>query len=219
LQRVPDLVIELGMSRIDDAIASGEWAMYPLGRKGEERGSLDLMSRADGPLLLRTLLDRALGRIEDYKFSHRFAELMKSLCGPYGASFVATLENWLAAGTASHFMVVTAILREAGALFIHSNEGFIARALKGARCVGTRTYRDLSSAIFATGIRGVRSGRPGEPFDADVRLKEMAEQRLERIANSDASYDLYHALKDHADREIAHQLEEGRKMDEEDADA
>ena len=59
-------------------------------------------------------------------------------------------------------------------------------------------HKDLSSAIFASSVSGVRSGRPGQPFDADVRVKKLAEARLERITRADSAYDLYVAMRNHA---------------------
>ena len=121
-------------------------------------------------------------------------------------------------GTDEHFKVITAIVREAGPRFVYFHEGFVARVLKAARSVGRTTHRDLSSAIFAASVSGVRSGAPGQPFHFDLELKAMSEQRLALLAKSDPTFDLYRELRDYAVREIERQLEEGRRMDEEDAD-
>jgi len=219
IRRAPRAVIELAKARIDDAIATDDWRKQPLGDVLSDRDALDLMSLSHGPALLRGLLDWALDRISDYKFSHRFAELVQSLCSPYGADCVATMEVWLAGGSNEHFKVISAILRNAGPRFIHANEGFIERALKGARGISRKTHKDLSSTFFVTSVSGVRSGAPGQPFAADLELKAMAEQRLALLARSDPTFELYRALQNHATQEIERQLEDGRRMDEEDADA
>jgi len=218
IRRVPGSVIELAKTRIDDAIASGDWGMQPLGGVLGDRDALDLISLSEGREMLYGLLDWALGRIGDYAFSYRFAELIQALCSPYDAACVAALENWLASGTDEHFKVITAIVREAGQRFIFSHEGFVARALKAARSVGRKTHKDLSSAIFAASMSGVRSGAPGQPFPFDLELKAMSEQRLALLSKSDPAFELYRELRDYAVREIERQLEEGRRMDEEDAD-
>ncbi|MGA4275681.1 helix-turn-helix domain-containing protein [Ralstonia nicotianae] len=220
IRRVPDSVIELAKTRIEDAIASGDWGKQPLGGGVlGDRDTFDLISLAQGREILRGLLDWALGRIGDYAFSYRFAELIKALCSPYDAASVAALEDWLAGGTDEHFKVITAIVREAGPRFIYAHEGFVARALRAARSVGRKTHKDLSSAIFAASMGGVRSGAPGQPFPSDLELKAMSEQRLALLAKSDPAFELYRELRDYAVRAIERQLEEGRRMDEEDADA
>jgi transcriptional regulator with XRE-family HTH domain len=219
IRRAPRDVIELAMARIDDAIATDDWGKQPLGGVLNDRDALDLMALPQGPALLRGLLDWALDRIGDYKFNHRFAELVMSLCSPYGADCIAITEDWLIGGTDKHFKVISAILNNAGPRFIYANEGFIARVLNVARAISRKTHKDLSSTIFLASISGVRSGAPGKPFAADLELKEMAERRLALLARSDPTFELYRQLHIHAAKEIDRQLEEGRRMDEEDADA
>jgi hypothetical protein len=194
--------------------------MQPLGGVLNDRGALDLLAIPEGAALLRSLLDWALDRIDAYQFSYRFAELVQTLCSPYDAACVATIEDWLTAGdTPNHFKVVTAIVRDAGPSFVSDHEAFIGRALRAALCIGRKAHKDLSSTIFASSVGGGRSGTPGQPFDADVRLKRLAEERLERITRADPAYDLYLAMRDQAAQDIERQLADGRRMDEEDADA
>jgi hypothetical protein len=219
IRRAPESVIELAKARIDDAIASGDWQKQALGCVLENRGALDLMSISEGREILHGLLDWALGRIDDYAFSYRFAELIQTLCSPYGAACVVAMEDWLTGGTSENFKVITAIIRDAGPNFIFTQEGFVARTLKAARSLGREVHRDLSGAIFAASVSGTRWGAPGQPFSFDLNLKAMSEQRLSLLAKSDPTFELYRGLLAHSIREIECQLEEGRLMDEEDADA
>ena len=218
--RAPAAVLDLAKARIDASIAREDWSMQSLGSVLNDRDAFDLLAVTEGAVLLRSLLDWALDRIGDYQFSYRFAELVQALCRPYSAACVATIEEWLTAGGAPiHFKVVTAIVRDAGPSLVSDHEGFVGRALRAARSIGRKAHKDLSSAIFAASVSGVRSGSPGQPFNADVRLKELAEERLEQITRADPAYDLYVAMRNHAAQDIERQLADGRRMDEEDADA
>jgi len=218
--RAPGAVLDLAKARIDASIAQEDWSMKPLGSILNDRDALDLLAIPEGAALLRSLLDWALDRMADFEFSYRLAELVHSLCSPYDAACVATIEEWLiAGGTPTHFKVVTAIVRDAGPSFVSDHEGFIGRALREARSIGRKAHKDLSSAVFASSVSGVHSGTPGQPFDSDVRLKKLAEDRLERITRADAAYDLYVGMRDHAVQGIERQLADGRRMAEEDADA
>ena len=220
LRRAPGAVLDLAKARIDVSIAREDWSMQPLGCVLNGRDALDLLSISQGAVLLRGLLEWALNRIGEYQFSYRFAGLVQSLCSPYDATCVAIIEEWLiAGGTPGHFKVLTAIVRDAGPSFVSDHERFIGRALSAARSLGGELHKDLSSALFASSVGGVRSGAPGKPFDADVRLKKLAEERLERITRADPAYDLYGAIRDQAAQDIERQLAYGRRMDEEDADA
>ena len=219
IRRLPQSVLELAMVRIEDAIASDDWEKQPIGGVLPEKDALDLMTLAKGPALFRGLLDWALGRAGEYMFSYRFAALVQSLCSPFNAACVATMEEWFAGGTAEHVKVIVSILRDSDSRFIYNNEGFIARLLKAARSIGIKEHRDLSTAIFAASTSGMRSGTPGQPFEFDVQLKTMAEQRLAHLTKSDPTFELYRSLRDHASRDIKIQLEEGRIMDEMDSDS
>jgi len=220
LRRVPWMIIDLAKQRIEDAIAGDDWNREALGSALHNREALALLALPEGPALLCNLLDWALGRVNAYRFRYRFAQLIRALCAPYDAACMAIIEGWLTAGgTADHFKVVTVILREAGQRFVYNQEGFIVRALGAARAVGREVQKDLSSALYSSAVSGVRSGVPGKPFDFDLRLKDLAEERLARITRMDPTYELYRGLRDHAARDIEQQIAEGRRMDEEDADA
>lgn len=219
IRRVPGSILDLAMARIDDAIASENWHKHPLGDVLHDSSALDLMALPAGPQHLRALLDWALVRIENYTFRYRFAELVQSLCRPYGPPLVSVLENWLAGGTADHVKVVSVILHDAGPRFIYANERFLAQTLKAARGISIKAHKELSSAAFAASVGGVRSGTPGQPFDVDLELQAMAERRLTLLAKSDSAYGLYKRIRDYATHEIERQVEEGRRMDDVDSDA
>lgn len=133
---------------------------------------------------------------------------------------IAIIEDWVTAGgTSSHLKVLTAIVRDAGHSIVLDHEGFVGRTLRLARSIDREMQKDLFSAIFAASVTGGRLGVLGQPFDADVRLKKLTEERLERITRADPTYNLYLRMRDHAAHEIERQLADGRRMDEEDADA
>lgn len=218
--RVPDAVLELAKTRIDASIARSDWSMQPLGSVFDDRNALDLPALPEGGALLRSVLDWALDRMGDFQFCYRFAELVQSLCSPYDTTCVAILEGWLTeGGTPDHFKVVAAIISDAGPRFISDHADFISRSLRAARSISRNVHKELSSAIFASSVSGIRSGVPGQPFDSDLRLKQLAQERLERITRADPTYELYLAIRDHATRDIERQVADGRRMDEEDADA
>ena len=56
-------------------------------------------------------------------------------------------------------------------------------------------------------MSGVRSGAPGQPFDVDLELKAMAEQRLAHLAKSDPTFELYRDLRDYAAHEIKREID------------
>lgn len=79
-----------------------------------------------------------------------------------------------------------------------------------------RNKGNLSAAIFASSVSGLRSGVPGQPFAFDLQLKAHAERELAQLGRTDPAYDLYCGLRKHAEQDIERQEREGRIMDEED---
>lgn len=218
MNRAPQLVINLARARLEDAIAADDWGKHPLSTVLDGQTRLNLLSLPTGAAALRTLLDWGRERINDIRFSHRFADLVGGLCEPYDAACVATLEEWVAGGTADHFKVLTTVLREAGSSFVYGYGTFIGRALRAARGLNRKVHKDLSSALFDSAVGGHRSGAPGEPFEFDVRLKAHAEQKLALLSRGDPAYDLYDALRERAGQDIERQRAEGRQMDDEEAE-
>lgn len=216
IRRAPELVLDLAKARIDDALHSDDWSKRPLGGVFRDQSALVMLAQPEGPRLLMNLLDWSRERISDNLYAYHFAELVRVLCGPYDATCVAVLEDWARGGTAEHYTVLTAVLREAGQSFIYDHGPFIGRVLHTARILGRKVHKNLSSAIFASAVSGFRSGMPGKPFESDLLLKAYAERELAQLSRTDAAYDLYRGLREHAVREIERQQREGRLMDEED---
>lgn len=215
MRRRPSLVIDLGMTRLEDAIANGDIWLVPLGRGFEKEDSLGLMSSPGGASLLGALFDRALAHIDDPQFFHLFARLVQALCGQYNAPFTTALEQWLENGTATHFKVATAVLQQADTSFVSSNEGFTERTLDAARHVSRRSHHQLTMALASASTTGFRCTDLGQPFPEDLQLKDLAERRLARVARDDPAFELYQMLARHADHAIERRREEGRRLNEE----
>lgn len=218
-KRSPRLVLTLAKGRLEDAIANNDWSINPLGSRYGRGSSLRLLDHADGGILLRELLDWALTRISGSGFAYRFADLISSACGTYDAAFIAALESWLAGGTPNHFVVAAIVLREAQPGFIYAHGPFVRRVLALARTAGKKSLQAVSSAIYAAAISGLRSGTPGKPFPFDLEMKAHAEEQLATMGRLDPAFGLYTDLLENAKDGIERQLRQGKRMDEEDAEA
>jgi hypothetical protein len=218
-KRNPRQVLELAKARLEGAIAEDNWKYSPIGGLGSATESLNLLKHPDGAAMFRETLDWALPRATDYQFSYRFADLVVGVFGFAEPVFASNLEAWSAGGKSAHFAVVAAVLREAPNQFVFSEHAFVLRILRSARSVGKPAHRAASSSLFASALGGVRSGTPGQPFPADVEMKERAEQVLSILSEGDPAFGLYDDLRRHAEDGIERARAEGRAMDEEDADA
>lgn len=220
LQRVtrhaPKLVIGLAKARIDDAVKQDALGRHALGHAFRDDMSLDLMASPDGPQLLRDLLGWVLTRIDDRRYTVFLGDLVRILCREFDAGALQILEDLLTPGDERRFIVVAEVLRAAPSALLFQHGPFIRRVLQRAKEAGRQVHRGLTGALVQASISGVRSGRPGEPFEADMRLKAHAEKQMSQISRVDAAYELYRELHQYATQSIDLQLRQGRVMDEED---
>jgi transcriptional regulator with XRE-family HTH domain len=214
MQRSPHLVVDLAKARIEFAVANDNWEIEPLDSGYRHGASLHLLNHADGATTLRALLDWALVRVQNGLFAYRFGQLVDGLCGPYDSAFVAVLESWLTSGgTTNHVRVAATVLRDAHEDLIFTHSDFVERALSVARRFGADAHRAMSSAIFAATVSGGRAGVPGEPFPADLRLLDYAEQKLAATGKHGPTYELFSELAAHAKSGIERQRREKAALD------
>lgn len=213
----PEIVIDLAKSRLEDSIAAGDWSKYPVGVT-HHRKPLRLIEHERGPLLFQRLLDWAIPRTHDYYFASLFADLINGLFDVGSDRCLEELEAWMEGGKKEHFKMLSVILRESEASLVTKHPQFVHRMLLSARADSFQSHSDLSSVLFASAIHGVRTGTPGEPFPADIELKEHAESRLAHLGRADPAFELYDSLRRHAIDCIERQLAAGRRMDEADSD-
>jgi hypothetical protein len=222
LQRVgsrkPELVVELVKARLEDGLAANDWSKHPVGIGTRHQKPLGLCAHERGPALFSDLLDWALPRIDDYRFAHRFSDLIHGVFGLCDDACLPALEAWFASGGKEHLKVVAAILREADSSFVLRHGEFVARALRAAHTQGLKTHSAVASALYSSAMSGIRHGVAGKPFPIDEQMKAHAEAQLAQISRADPTYGLYDSLRKHAERDIERQLAEGRLMDEGEAE-
>lgn len=216
-KRNPRLVVELAKRRLERATKNADWSMSPIGGISGHTPSLDVLVHEDGATLFRGVLEWALPHAGKYPFTHHLADLVAGVFGFRPPVFTAVAEEWSAGGRAEHFKLIASLLREVPASFVFAEVEFVKRILKSARALGKSVHRDLSSSLHAAALSGVRSGTPGVPFPEDLRTKEQSGAVLATLSRADPAYELYEALKNHAEHGIKRSQAEGRAMDEEDA--
>ena len=83
---------------------------------------------------------------------------------------------------------------------------FVIAFLANARTFGKDVLESAISSIYRSGVTGVRSGAPGEPFDRDLNAKASSEAVLSTLALLSPAHRLYDLIKRSAERDIASSL-------------
>lgn len=218
--RHPELVVDLVKDRLDAASAR-DWTsgrFDPVRGPGSDQGPLNTHVHPDASHLLLELLDWALERLANPRLTHYLGDAVDALFRLESTTCVETLEKWCTQGTARHFTLLERILREAPPTFVFSQQAFVSRVLGAVRSHGTSLGAELEQSLTHSAIVGARSGIPGEPYPQDIRLRDQAAAALASLDSSDPACSLFNTLHDEATHRIGVAIEEGKAMDEEDAE-
>ena len=218
-RRRPEWVTQLAVNRLADMMEAKDWDRDVIGKLFEESGGSDLLSLSDGPRCLRYMMDWATACNPDGPFEYEFPKMIRAFCDVANLRFTNAIESWLTPSTSSQLRILCELLRAAGPELLRTQESFVAHVLEIARLAGRKTHREVETALVIAGSTGPKSGPSGEPFPSDLKLKSLADERLARIARTDAAYGLYERLRTHAIKEIEACMKEGRRLDAEDEEA
>lgn len=143
-----------------------------------------------------------------WQFEYRSRELFECMFGPFDASVVDFLDDWLTTAGIEDLQTIANIVREADPAFVFNHVAFVVALLESAHRLGTDLHREVTSELYASAIGGVKHGSPGQAFPADLELKARAEKMLATLPRFSPAVDLYEHLKQHADASIRWSLRE-----------
>ena len=194
-------VMDLVKARLKEACKKDDWQYLPL-RKEHTKG-IDLRTSNQDERLIREFLDWT---VTDTDVSSRLSwvgGVFSGMCGNYDLPLLLLLREWMSAGTAFHVELIESILQEAQPSFIFDFSDFIADILDDADAIGLNALNGIRNAIALSARSGPRSGTPGEPFPADVKLAEHCQKMLSSSSRALPIYDLYDELLRDATRDMS----------------
>lgn len=187
-------------------------------RRDHEGTGLGLLNHPDGVMLMRDFLKWAVGKQAGEDFSGSIGSYVLGLCGSLDAQVQELLLEVLTVGAESNVDVVASVLGCAHQEFVIQETKFVRTVLSHAEMLGQEAVKDISAALWAATVSGGRSGSIGEPFAADLRLKEHCESVLKGVSKLDPSHSLYSSLLDFAQENIDRQAKEKLAMQEDSDD-
>jgi transcriptional regulator with XRE-family HTH domain len=209
------------MARVKLAAEQDSWEFRPCNHG--PYGNVPLRFR-ESPDFVRVLREVAswLGSINNASpmLRDRATELFATMFAPFDAEFLAFLAEWVEMGKAEDLKLVSHILHEMPvenrALndFVFRESSFVIRLLERAQQFGKDCHKRVSSNLFGSAIRGLKSTTPGEPFPEDLAMKEKAEAMLKTLSRLSPAYDLYDSLRRHAEWNIQQALKSREQWEE-----
>ncbi len=191
------------MRRVERAADSEDWHYRPANHGPYGHIPLRFRDSEAYSELLRTVAEwMRSGKNKPALFSYRARELFETSFGPFDVETVAFLEEWIATSDDSDLRLIADILGEANHRFVFTNYAFVERFLEKAKQISPKALKGAISSLFGSAIGGVRSGTPGEPMPRDIEMKEESEKILQSLPRFSAAYELYDALRKHAEQGI-----------------
>ena len=209
-------MIEFFKQRVAHVLESDDWHYRPIPYGPFRQGTFGLMDLPEWRYWLGHLFEWASTRSDEVLFRYQFSYLIEGLCAPFNNDFFSYLETFVDSGKQGDFELVMTALRETDDAFVYTQEAFVIRFLRRAKSFGAELLERAINSLHASAMNGVRSGVPGKPFAKDLALRDAAEAVLSRIGRFEPAYELYDALLQDANADIAHQEKIGHAMDEED---
>jgi len=212
-----DLGIQFFKSRILYAAIREDWTYRPIPWAVTSEVSPDLAATPDTDRLLRDLFQWAVEQ-ENAGSSvlFWFGDFIKFLFGTLNDSLRGFVLSWATSATQIEIDVLTSVLRDVPHDFIFTNSNFVRDLLRTAKFVSKEALEEVSSALYASSITGVRHGAPGKPFPRDLLVRDEATKLMESMGPFDPAYKLYQSVRESALCDIERQVEMGRIMDEQD---
>ncbi|MCA1325782.1 ATP-binding protein [Herbaspirillum sp. alder98] len=207
-------VMELVKARLKEACRLDDWQYLPL-RKEHTKG-IDLRASSQYEQLIQEFLDWV---VSDADVSSRLSWIggvFAGMCGNFDLPLLMQLREWMSTGTALRLELVESILKEAQPSLIFDFSDFIADILNDADAISLDALNGIRNAISISARSGPRSGTPGEPFPADVRLAEHCQKMLSSSSRALPTYDLYDELLRDAKREMSLERRARYSLDDDD---
>lgn len=213
-RRAPRAVVDLVKRRLDAAMKSDNWEFQPIEEGDQFTKSLALLDADEGPQLMHELFDWALPQIADYRFRHRFEELVSGLCYPFDERLVAAVDGWLLKTSPSDgaFDVVSAALSKAQRGFLFEYDEWVTRLFREARATSVKALASLEGALFESELSGVWHASLGEPSAEDIALRAKLEAKLAGMSRFVPGRQLYEQLLSHVNESIRRQCVEGEAI-------
>lgn len=215
IQADPAAVVELVQKRLQESKRRDDWSYYPLSTTRAGIG-LMLMEVEAGPRLMWDLLDWGLKESNDSSSLSRLGEAIASLNSRYEQNFLDLLHAWMSAGTSAKASLIARVLRNGHRTLIYKFPKSVRDIVNAAELIGEEALDEIRSAIAVSANSGMRSGKPGEPFQDDLQMEEHCMKMLKTLSRVDPLFDLYDELLKDARYAIERQRKSRYALDEED---
>jgi hypothetical protein len=203
------------MKRVEHAAQREDWHFRPCNYGPYGHISLRFREADDVDDLLRQVVGwMRSGDATNYRFKDEASKLFEAMFGLVDERILGFLGDWVDTATPPELESISAILSNGEPDFVFERRELVVRLLDKAECFGPDLFRDIKQELYMAAVSGVRSGVLGEPYPQDIEMKEKAEKALAELPRFSPAYELFEAIRKHAEREIARTLQQAELFEE-----
>ncbi len=143
-------------------------------------------------------------------FYQNASELFNVIVGVLDHEVIGLLNDWLKKiSSPTDFKIISYILSKSSNDLIYDHTDFVIHYLESTNLYSKQCYEEACLALFSSAISGGRSGKLGEPFPEDIRLKKESERVIQEISPFSSAYQFFKDLKKYADENISRSIRDG----------
>ena len=193
------------MRRVEHAADQKDWSFRPCNYGPFAHIGLRFRESAEFSDVLRRVVSwMGLASEGDFAFNEHASQLFEAMFGLIDERIVGFLGDWLDVATPAELQRISAILNKAGSEFIFHRRALVVGPLEKAESFGLGVCsQDMGSGLYAAAISGLRLRGRRRALPSGYQNKEKQQSKsLVEIPRFSPAYELYEAIRKHAEREI-----------------
>ncbi len=153
--------------------------------------------------LLKDVRDWATIEKDGWMRFHYGSILFKMISSGFNEIALKVLGEWLFSTDESKLVAASTLIGEAPKNFVWEKQQFVIKVLDHAQKFGTKCYKRVSSSLYRSVQQGLKSGKAGQPFPADIEQRDKSSEMMRKLPPGSPEYRFYKALYEDAKSEIA----------------
>ncbi len=149
----------------------------------------------------------------DHLLLYNAAHLFEAMFEGIDENVVELMDRKLSDAGADDLDLMTRIVGNSSPHFVFTYKTFVVRFLERCKFVSSESLNYALSSLEASAASGIRSGVPGEPFQADLDMEKAALETLKGISRLSPAYRLYASIRDRARWNIDRQRREAEAFE------
>ncbi len=212
--RIPDELVDFLLERVnlDKKVKynSGD-RFQPLPYKNFfDKGLNGILLSPHYKEILRKVRDQSLDPMNEDSFW--LTRLYYYISENFSSESLEVLSEWIDTEDEEKMKAVGTLVKEAPSDFVFSHSDFVSKLLTNAQEISDDCYKEVRSNLSNSALYGVKTGLMGEPSHEDQKIRDRAQEFMEKYPAGSPTWNFYKWLSEQAKRSIKYSLERDEEM-------